>query len=110
MCGFVEQEGIAANSDNCPSGEYTDLRTGAWYHEAVDFVLASGYMTGVGGGRFAPDQSLTRGQLITILYRMAGAPAVSGRMPFADVSEERFYYDAILWAAQNGVANGVVEG
>lgn len=110
VCGFVEQEGIAANSDNCPSGEYTDLRTGAWYHEAVDFVLASGYMTGVGGGRFAPDQSLTRGQLITILYRMAGAPAVSGRMPFADVSEERFYYDAILWAAQNGVANGVGEG
>lgn len=110
LCGHTEEETIPANSDGCPSGSFTDLKPGAWYHEAVDFVLDEGYMAGMGGGRFAPDGTLTRGQLVTILYRMAGSPQVTGELPFTDVAEGRYYEKAILWATENGIASGMGGG
>ena len=67
-------------------------------------------MTGMGNGLFAPDQKVTRGQLVTILYRMASSPEVTGEMPFTDVAEGQYYYSAVLWAAQNGIATGMGGG
>ena len=66
-------------------------------------------MIGVGDTRFAPESKTNRAMVVTVLYRMAGSPEVTGDMPFADVSEGRYYYDAILWASQNEIAKGMTE-
>lgn len=93
----------------CPSLQFTDVNTGAWYHEAVDYVLNNGLMIGVSDTRFSPNGKTTRGQLVTILYRMEGSPAVTGGSPFTDVAEGQYYANAVSWAAENGIVNGVTE-
>ena len=80
-----------------------------WYHEYTDFVLENGLMNGMGNGIFQPNGSLTRGMLITTLYRLAGAPAVSGTSAFADVKAGTYYADAVTWGAENGIVKGVTD-
>lgn len=93
--------------DGCPTkGTFLDNPHGSWYHDYVDYVFTNGLMNGVAVDRFAPDETLTRGMLVTILYRMAGSPEVSGASPFADVPEGKWYTEAILWATQTDVAGG----
>ncbi len=53
--------------------------------------------------------ALTRGQLATILYRLAGSPETSGKSPFTDVAEGRYYSDAVAWAAENGIVTGITD-
>ena len=97
---FVETE--------APVGEpFLDVNEGDWFYDAVAYAYENGLMDGVGGNRFAPNSATTRAQLVTILYRMEGQPAVSGDLPFTDVESGTWYTDAILWAAQNGIVNGV---
>ena len=91
----------------CPSGKYEDLSADKWYHEAVDEVIRAGYMNGVDEAHFAPYANTTRAQLITVLYRMAGSPAVEGSNPFTDVKQDSYYADAVVWAAANGIVKGV---
>ncbi len=64
-------------------------------------------MVGIGDGRFAPNTSMTRGQLVTVLYRMAGEPEVEMAAPFTDVTETSYCAKAVAWAYENGVAKGV---
>ena len=71
------------------------------------YAYENGLMDGVGMGLFAPNSETTRAQLVTILYRLEGEPAVSGDLPFTDVEAGIWYTDAILWAAQNNIVNGV---
>ena len=107
-CGETETQVIAKNSDNCPSKAFTDLNTNQWYHEAVDYVLRHGLMNGVATDKFAPGGTLTRAQLVTILYRLEGEPSVEGMVnPFTDVAEGQWYTDAIIWAVDAGVVNGM---
>lgn len=106
VCGETETRAIPANSDNCPSAPFTDLDTSSWYHGGVDFVLSNGYMFGVSDTAFHPNGAMTRGQLVAILYRVAGSPEVTGNCPFTDVPTGSYYYKAITWAAQNGIAAG----
>ena len=94
---------------SCPSEQFTDVDTSRYYHDGVDYVVNKGYMIGVGDTRFAPESKTNRAMVVTVLYRMAGSPEVTGDMPFADVSEGRYYYDAILWASQNEIAKGMTE-
>ena len=97
-------------SNTCHSKAFSDLDLDAWYHEYTDYVLCKGMMNGMGGDIFAPNGETSRAMLTTILYRMAGSPAVTGEMPFADVAAGQWYSDAILWAAQNDVVLGYVGG
>ena len=97
-------------SNTCHSKAFSDLDLDAWYHEYTDYVLCKGLMNGMGGDIFAPNGETSRAMLTTILYRMAGSPAVTGEMPFADVAAGQWYSDAILWAAQNDVVLGYVDG
>ena len=97
-------------SNTCHSAAFTDLDLDAWYHEYTDYVLCKGMMNGMGANLFAPNGETSRAMLTTILYRMAGSPAVTGEMPFADVAAGQWYSDAILWAAQNDVVLGYVGG
>lgn len=109
-CDAVETRKIPANSDHCPSEAFTDVNTDLWYHEGVDFVVKNGYMKGMSDTVFGVDGELTRAQLATILYRVAGSPSTEGmENPFTDVAEGIWYEDAIKWAANCGVVNGVTE-
>lgn len=107
-----EVEHLTASSnrdDPCPSKEFRDLSTTAWYHEPVDYVLSKGIMQGYGDGTFRPDETATRAQVVTLLYRIAGEPAVddSKALPFTDVNLESWYGSALRWAYQNGITTGV---
>ena len=65
-------------------------------------------MNGVGGGKFEPDGQLTRAQLVTVLYRAAGEPDTGKQVnPFTDVADDTWYTKAVIWAANNGIVNGV---
>ena len=97
---FVETE--------APVGEpFLDVNEGDWFYDAVAYAYENGLMDGVGGNRFAPNSATTRAQLVTILYRLEGQPAVSGDLPFTDVEAGTWYTNAVGWAAQNGIVNGV---
>ena len=97
---FVETE--------APVGEpFLDVNEGDWFYDAVAYAYENGLMDGVGGNRFAPNSATTRAQLVTILYRMEGQPVVSGDLPFTDVEAGTWYTNAVGWAAQNGIVNGV---
>ena len=86
---------------------FTDVMEGDWFYDAVVYAYETGLMDGVGDNLFAPNSETTRAQLVTILYRLAGQPAVSGDLPFPDVESGTWYTDAVAWAAQNGIVNGV---
>lgn len=110
VCQAVETRPIFANSDNCPSKAFSDLDADAWYHEGVDYALTNGLMNGVGGGKFEPDGQLTRAQLVTVLYRAAGEPDTGKQVnPFTDVADDAWYTKAVIWAANNGIVNGVAK-
>ena len=97
---FVETEEPVAEP-------FIDVAEGDWFYDAVVYAYQNELMDGVGGNRFAPNSETTRAQLVTILYRLEGEPAVSGDLPFTDVEAGIWYTDAILWAAQNNIVNGV---
>ena len=85
---------------------FPDVPRDAYYYEAVKWAAENGITGGV-GGLFAPDQPCTRAQAVTFLWRAAGSPAPeTGAMPFTDVPAGSYYYDAVLWAAGNGITGG----
>ena len=98
---FVETE------EPAPAMPFTDVKEGDWFYEEVLYAYENGLMNGVGDNRFAPNSATTRGMLVTILYRLEGEPAVSGDLPFTDVEAGTWYTNAVGWAAQNGIVNGV---
>ena len=95
----------------CPSKNFTDVPpAGNWAHAGIDYCVEKGLMKGISGTVFDPAGDVTRAQLVTILYRLAGEPAVSYKGTFTDVADGLWYSDAIEWAAAKGVVNGVGEG
>ncbi|HIR64933.1 MAG TPA: S-layer homology domain-containing protein [Candidatus Faecousia faecigallinarum] len=108
-CQATEIREAGLNPDNCPSKAFADLNTNAWYHEGVDFALNQGLMNGVGNYRFAPNHRMTRAMVVMVLYRLAGAPEVTGTVEFTDVPEDQYYYEALVWATKAGLAKGVTE-
>lgn len=88
----------------------TDVDSGAWYYEAVKYVLNEGVMDGVDGESFAPAAAMDRATLVTVLWNLAGQPKSKGEMRFADVSADAGYAQAVKWAASKGIVAGVGEG
>ena len=93
----------------CPSEEFDDLDTSAWYHAATDYVLANELMKGMGSKIFAPDISTSRAMIATILWRIEGSPIVNYVMTFEDVEEDAWYTEAVRWAASEDVVFGYSE-
>ena len=89
---------------------FEDVGTGAWYSDAVAYVYRNGLMSGTSASTFSPDAAITRAQLVTILWRMAGSPQVNGLMDFDDVSQDAYYAEAVRWAASEGIAGGYGNG
>ena len=94
----------------CASDLFTDVAQEAWYHEGVDFMVRNTYMNGVSETIFSVNGKVTRGQVVTILYRIAGMPSVEGlENPFQDVSAGKFYTNAVTWAFNEGIVMGTSE-
>lgn len=90
----------------------TDIKGSDWFYEAVNYVLSNGLMTGTSDTTFTPNGALTRGMLVTVLYRMAGSPKVEGKVSekFSDCTDGSWYADAVLWASANKVVDGYEDG
>ena len=97
---------VCAKDDSCPLGAFGDLTATAWYHDGVHYCLENGLMRGVSGGKFLPDGSTTRAQLVTILWRLEGSPETTGAVRFGDTAGGAWYTEAVRWAAGCGVVKG----
>lgn len=96
------------------TGKYTslpfnDVSYGDWYYNAVQFVYSKGIMDGVDYYKFAPNGTITRGMIVTMLWRMAGEPFEMPVTSFTDVEIGRYYTTAVAWACRNGIADGMGE-
>ena len=102
--------GGCALGDNCPSKKFTDITPDFWAHDAIDYVVSNNMFNGTTGTTFSPGVVMSRGMLVTVLYRLEGSPDVSGiENPFSDLADIA-YHDAILWASDIRIANGWQDG
>ena len=85
---------------------FRDVSKRDWYYDDVVYVYRKGYMDGMSSTRFGGELNTTRGQIVTILWRLTGEPIATKRNPFTDVSSSQYYYDAISWAYDAGVVDG----
>ena len=88
---------------------FSDVPAGSWYATAVNYVYRNNLMGAVNGNAFGPEEKASRGQIVTILYRLEGQPKVSGSSSFRDVSAD-YYRDAVIWAEKNGIVSGADDG
>ena len=96
---------IPAEPETAPT--FSDVSETDWFAGAVAYVAERGIMQGTGDGLFSPNLPVTRGMLITMLYRLDGSPEVSADLTFADVDPDSWYYAAIRWAYENGIILGI---
>ena len=88
---------------------FTDVKKSDWFYTNVEYAVNNKLMNGTTATTFAPNEPLTRGMLVAILYRAEGEPAVNKSIPFSDVDANTYYSNAVVWAQQNGIVNGVTE-
>ena len=92
---------------NPQTGVFVDVPEGGYYEEAVDWAVEKGITNGTGNNYFTPDGICTRAQAVTFLWRVAGSPTPKTEaMPFEDVLNGSYYYEAVLWAVENGITVG----
>ena len=92
---------------NPQTGVFVDVATGSYYEDAVDWAVGNGITQGTDATHFSPDGICTRAQTVTFLWRAAGSPKPETRtMPFTDIPAGSYYYDAVLWAVENGITKG----
>ena len=89
------------------SVSFGDVAESAYYYDAVVWAVNKGITNGITADEFRPNVSCTRAQMVTFLWRAAGSPKADGSNPFVDVAESAYYYDAVLWAVENGITNGI---
>lgn len=102
---WKETDGDGGNGDEEWENPYADVTANQWFYAAVQYVSENKLMNGVAENAFGPDIHTTRGMLVTILHRMEGEPQ-AGEHSFADVAEDKYYADAVAWAAENDIVNG----
>ncbi len=88
---------------------FDDVIENDWFFDVVNEAYEKGLMNGMGDGEFAPAAEVTRGMFVTVLYRIAGEPAVSEAAAFDDVAADKYYANAVAWATANGITNGMSE-
>ncbi len=110
-CGEADTAYECSGGDTCPAKTFTDApKPGTWAHAGIDYCVESGLMNGISDELFKPNGTVTRAQLVTILYRIAGAPAFTTEKSFTDVKGGKYYTEAVLWAAENEIVNGYADG
>ena len=88
-----------------PEMNFKDVTPKKWFYDAAKYVFEKGLMTGKTEDTFAPNENMTRAQLVTVLYRMENQPSVSTKAPFTDL-KQAWYRDAVAWAYENSIVNG----
>ncbi|MBP1736837.1 MAG: hypothetical protein H6Q60_718 [Oscillospiraceae bacterium] len=105
----------SGSSDGSDSGgtgtiiSFIDVPDTYWGKSAIDFVVARGLFLGTSANTFSPDMPMTRAMMVTVLWRLAGEPQITGQT-FSDVAEGTWYDSAVAWAQQNGIVNGYGNG
>ena len=89
---------------------FVDVPESQWFYDDVYFAVSNGLFNGIDEDTFAPNASMTRAMLVTVLYRLEGQPAVYGGSAFSDVAAGQWYTDAVIWATRNGIVNGLGNG
>ncbi|MCL2343401.1 MAG: S-layer homology domain-containing protein, partial [Firmicutes bacterium] len=84
---------------------FTDI-TGHWAYNDIVWAYGIGIVNGVTTTTFSPDTAMNRGMMVTMLYRLAGSPAVTATNPFTDVAAGQYYTTPVIWAAANGIVKG----
>lgn len=112
VCGGTRTEEIAkldkcSGGEICPSRVFTDVNTDGWYHEAIDFVKLRKLFNGTSDTTFAPDAPMTRGMMVTVLWRAAGCTEAKSASGFTDVADGQYYAEAVAWAKENGIVLGI---
>lgn len=112
-CGAVKQSTETTRLDTCTQCnqasalDFWDISIEDYYYEAVKWAVKNEITSGTGGGSFSPNNTCTRAQMVTFLWRTAGSPAPrSSENPFWDVKKSDYYYEAILWAIEQGITSG----
>ena len=106
VCGKADPDDV-----ECPGAIFSDMPAEThWAHKGIDYCIANKLMNGTGEGKFNPGGTLTRAELVTILYRVEGTPAAAYKGTFQDVKDGQWYTAAIEWAAANKIVNGVGDG
>lgn len=105
LVGLLPTQALATDV----STAFSDVKTSSWFYDAVQYAYDNGMMIGTGNRTFSPNDTATRGMIVTILHRMDGTPSASG-VNFNDVTEGRYYSDAVSWASANGIVNGYGDG
>ena len=111
ICAWLLALGLAVGTAlPASAAAFSDVASGAWYAEAVGEVSDAGIMNGTTDTTFSPDEQVTRGMVVTVLWRLAGSPAAAAATTFPDVEDWYYYADAVAWAQAAGVATGLGDG
>ncbi len=96
---------------NCPGSRFTDMPAASnWAHAGIDYAVENGLFSGMSETTFEPNTAMTRAMLVRVLWLMTGSPAHNGENPFSDVESSHWFYDGVVWAAENGIVAGMGEG
>ena len=97
---------VFATIDEEPENPFYDIDATDYYYDAVLWAVENGVTVGTSATTFSPDMSCTRAQMVTFLWRAAGSPKATSGNPFTDVQAGSYYYDAVLWAVEQGITSG----
>jgi hypothetical protein len=106
----VSISAVCKATEPAPKQTFTDVGEDDWFRDAVYFCRDNGYFRGIDDTHFMPDGTMTRAMFVTVLYRMAGEPKVTGPNQFGDVESGEWYTDAVIWAAEQGLVDGYDNG
>jgi len=105
--GWKEGEEPGGGGSATTPPHFTDVHTGDWFNDDIEYVYKKGLMLGTSDDKFSPNTNLSRAMIVTILYRLEYEPNVDElENPFSDVTANQYYTKAVLWAAENGIVNG----
>ena len=106
LFSFVLLFNVTANADSAKTS-FADVEKGSWYEGAVVYACENGLISGTSESEFSPDIALSRAQLVTIIWRMAGEPAADKKTTLDNVAEGSWYENAVYWAMENGIIGSV---
>ena len=110
VLAFMMLAGAAAAAVSADGSPFSDVKTTRWSYKSIKFAYDNGLMDGVGGGKFDPAGTMTRGMVVTVLWRMDDSPKIEYSDVFSDVKAGKYYTSAVMWAKNNAIVNGVSEG
>lgn len=106
-CVLLVSATVSLNASAANVSDMTDIPSGSWYESAVQYCLNNNYMNGESETKFNPNGTVSRAQMVQVLYNLEGQPGyTSGHTPFEDITPGSWYYNAVRWSEENGIASG----